>query len=139
VTYVLDTTTVSALMRSDAAVSRRLLDLRPGEIAVPQPVLAEVCYGLARLARSRRRAALEGRLELLLSNLQRLVWTDAVSGSFGAAKAELERKGERVDDFDLAIAAHALAYGGTLVTENRRHFERIRGLQVECWSETGGG
>ena len=34
-------------------------------------------------------------------------------------------------DFDLFIAATGLHYGLTLLTNNRRHFERVEGLQIE--------
>jgi tRNA(fMet)-specific endonuclease VapC len=56
-----------------------------------------------------------------------------VSRRFGDVKADLERRGERVDDFDVAIAAHALASGAAVVTRNVRHFARVRGLDVEDW------
>jgi tRNA(fMet)-specific endonuclease VapC len=130
----LDTTALSSLIRSEPAPSRRFLEKQPGEVAVPQPVLAEICYGLARLPRSRRRRTLEERLAILLAGLERLAWTDDVSVRFGELKAGLERRGERVDDFDVAIAAHAVAYDATLITRNLRHFVRIPGLRVEDWS-----
>lgn len=60
---------------------------------------------------------------------------DGVNRAFGKTKAELEKRSARVDDFDVAIAAHALALDATLVTENLRHFGRISGLVVESWSE----
>jgi tRNA(fMet)-specific endonuclease VapC len=132
--WVLDTTVLSALMRGDPAVSERLLGADPNEVKVPQPVVAEVRYGLARLPRSRRRTALEGRLEVLLRSLPRAVWTDAVSMHFGETKALLERKRLNVDDFDVAIAAHALALEAVVVTDNVRHFRRVPGLAVESWS-----
>jgi tRNA(fMet)-specific endonuclease VapC len=40
----------------------------------------------------------------------------------------------RIEDFDAAIAAHALAGGATLVTSNGRHMTGIPGLRVEDWS-----
>ena len=52
---------------------------------------------------------------------------------FGVLKAELEGKGNRLDDFDLAIASCALAHDLTLVTNNDAHFGRIRGLRLENW------
>ena len=133
-TYVLDTTALSALMRGEPGPSRRLLDTPPAEVSVPQPVLAEIQYGLARLARSRRRKELEARLAILLRAVPRAPWDDDVSRWFGEVKANLERRGERVDDFDVAIAAHALARQAAVVTRNVRHFSRIRGLVVEDWS-----
>jgi tRNA(fMet)-specific endonuclease VapC len=132
--HILDTTALSALMRGEGATSQRLLHQDPNEVTVPQPVLAELRYGLARLPKSRRRAKLEERLEILLRSLERAPWTDDVSRTFGELKAELEKRGKRVDDFDVAIAAHALALGATLVTQNIRHFERIPGLAIENWS-----
>ena len=46
----------------------------------------------------------------------------------------MERRGEPLEDFDLAIAAHALAHGAILVSANRRHMGRIDGLTVEDWA-----
>ena len=51
----------------------------------------------------------------------------------GAIKADLARRGVLLEDFDTAIAAHALALEGVLVTGNPRHFERIPGLRLEDW------
>jgi tRNA(fMet)-specific endonuclease VapC len=66
--------------------------------------------------------------------LARPVWSDEVSRCFGDVKADLERRGERVDDFDIAIAAHAMAHDAAVVTRNTRHFVRIRSLRVEDWT-----
>ena len=131
--YVLDTTVASALMRAEPGPSSRLLALRPSDVLLPQPTVAEIRYGLARLPRSRRKRELEQRLVTLLSALPRADWSDEVSRAFGALKADLERRGERVDDFDLAIAAHAIALDAAVVTRNTRHFVRIRSLRVEDW------
>jgi len=102
--------------------------------SIPQPVLAEIAYGIERLPRSRRRRDLEARFELVSSEIPRADWTDAVSRTFGRIKAALERRGTRVEDFDAAIAAHALALDATLVTANLGHMIRIPGLRVENWS-----
>jgi tRNA(fMet)-specific endonuclease VapC len=49
-------------------------------------------------------------------------------------KATLERRGERIDDFDAAIAAHAMAEEAVLVTANLQHMARVPGLTIEDWS-----
>jgi tRNA(fMet)-specific endonuclease VapC len=121
-------------MRSEAAAAAHLLAATPTAVLVPQPVLGEIRYGLARLKGSRRRDELERRLALLLGSLARSEWSDAVSQAFGEAKASLERRGERLEDFDLAIAAHALASDAVLATANVRHFERVPRLRFEDWS-----
>lgn len=136
--YVLDTNAVSALMKGTAAVVERLAATAPADVAVPQPVLAEIAFGIERLPRSKRRAALQSRLDLISAELPRAEWTDAVSHTFGRIKATLERRGARIEDFDAAIAAHALAVDATLVTANVDHMTRIPGLRVEDWTEAVG-
>lgn len=132
--YVLDTNAVSALMKGDPAVVGRLAITTPSDVAIPQPALAEIAFGLERLPRSKRRTALQARFDLVCAEIPRAQWTDAVSQMFGRIKAALERRGARIEDFDAAIAAHALALDGTLVTANLDHMARIPGLRVEDWS-----
>ena len=97
-------------------------------------MIAEIAYGIERLPRSKRRSLLEDRFELVRSELGRSPWTDTVSDQFGAIKAALEREGRRIEDFDAAIAAHALADGAVLVTANLRDMARVPGLKVEDWA-----
>jgi len=47
--------------------------------------------------------------------------------------AELERKGERLSDPDLMIAAIGLSRSLVVVTGNIKHFGRIEKLNVENW------
>lgn len=131
---ILDTNAVSALMKGDPVFIERLKQKSKEEVGVPQPVLAEIAYGIERLPKSKRREALQERFDLVRSELARVSWSDEVSESFGRIKALLEKKGQRIEDFDAAIAAHALASGAVLVTANLEHMTRIPGLTVEDWS-----
>ncbi len=132
--YVLDTNAFSALMAGRPTAVERLAAVGRAEVGVPHPVLAEIAYGIERLPRSRRRDLLRGRFLLLGEELRRVEWTDDVSDSFGAIKATLERRGQIIEDFDAAIAAHALAHHATLVTANLRHMTRVAGLKIDDWS-----
>jgi tRNA(fMet)-specific endonuclease VapC len=134
VKYVLDTNAVSALMKGDPQVIKRLRTLDKGDAAIPQPAIAEIAYGIERLPRSKRRSALEDRFDLVRTELARSPWTDAVSNQFGSIKATLEREGNRIEDFDAAIAAHALAEGAILVTANLHDMTRVAGLKIEDWA-----
>lgn len=132
--YLLDTNAVSALMRGAADVIDRLARVPRTDVRVPQPVLAEIAYGIARLPRSKRRSTLQDRSDLIRTEIRAADWTDDVSLAFGRIKAALERRGERLEDFDAAAAAHAVAAGDTLVTANLRHMIRIPELRVEDWT-----
>jgi predicted nucleic acid-binding protein len=49
-------------------------------------------------------------------------------------KADLEKAGTALDDFDLILAACALSHDLILVTNNVKHFRRIQGLKLENWA-----
>jgi tRNA(fMet)-specific endonuclease VapC len=134
VTYLLDTNVYSALMKGVPAVVDRLAAVARDDVRVPQPVIAEIAYGIERLPRSKRRTDLQGRFDLLRAELVRADWTDAVSEAFGRIKATLEKRGQRIEDFDAAIAAHAVALDATLVTSNLDQMIRVPDLRVEDWS-----
>ncbi len=131
--YLLDTNTVSFLMRGDAHVRQRLTSCSRADVYLCQPVIAEIEYGLARLGRSARATRLRRRFDVFLAELVRAPWTDDVSRAFGAIRSDLERRGMRLEDFDVAVAAHAVVLAGVLVTDNVAHLKRVSGLAVENW------
>ena len=47
---------------------------------------------------------------------------------FAKEKARLERAGTRIDDFDLLIGVTSVAHKLTMVTNNTKHFNRIKGI-----------
>ncbi|MEZ4223255.1 MAG: PIN domain-containing protein [Polyangiaceae bacterium] len=133
--YVFDTNALSAVMQGQTSVLARLRHVARNEACVPQPVLAEISYGIARLPASKRKDWLRGRFEFVKREFPRVEWTDDVSDAFGEIKARLEKKGQRLEDFDIAIAAHALALDGTLVTANVAHMLRVPHLRIEDWAK----
>jgi tRNA(fMet)-specific endonuclease VapC len=135
VTYVLDTNIVSFLMRGNALVAGRIQSKERSEVLIPQPAIAEIEYGLSRLPNSARRRKLRRIFDVVQAELRRAEWTDLVSRAFGEIKADLERRGVRLEDFDVAMAAHARALEATLVTDNVADLKRIPGLLVENWRE----
>ena len=131
--YVLDTNTLSFAMAGEPSVCERLLSQARTDLLLPQPVIAEVAYGLARLPKSKKKDRLLARFQVFLDELSRTPWTDEVSHAFGNAKADLERRGVRLEDFDVAVAAHALALDATLVSDDFEHMRRIPDLRLENW------
>lgn len=131
---ILDTMTVSFLLKGDSGAIDRLQECSRTAVLVPQPVLAEIRYGLEKLPTSKRRSRLESRFELLLEQLVRAEWNDDVSHRFGILKSWLERRETRLEDFDIAIAAHAVSRGAILASSNSQHMERIPDLELEDWS-----
>jgi tRNA(fMet)-specific endonuclease VapC len=134
---VLDTTAFAAAMRNEPVLVAFLKARRPGAVATVPPVVAEIQYGIRRLeAGSRTRTLLEAERDRLLGVLRVLPWTPESSARFGEVKAALERAGEPIDDFDVAIAAIALGHGAEVLTANLTHFRRVHGLASRHWTDT---
>lgn len=51
-----------------------------------------------------------------------------LAGAHSRIWADLKGTGNMIGAYDLLIAATAIAHDLPLVTENRRHFERVEGL-----------
>jgi tRNA(fMet)-specific endonuclease VapC len=54
---------------------------------------------------------------------------------YAKVRLALEKAGSPIGANDTLIAAHAIALGLTLATDNRREFERVPGLDVANWLE----
>jgi tRNA(fMet)-specific endonuclease VapC len=100
------------------------------DVATTWITAAELFYGAA------RSKAADGNRSVVasfLATLPLLGLDDASAQIFGEAKALLEREGRRLADADLFIGAIAAARRATVVTGNRRHYDRIPGVRVEDW------
>ncbi len=129
--YILDTNTVSALMKGQPEVATRIANAAREDVAISQVTAAEIEFGLRYLPASKRRTLLQEKWAVIGEELIRLPWDDQVSRVFGERKARLEKSGQRMSDFDLAIAAHAIAFELVVVSADRA-FDRLR-LRSENW------
>jgi len=50
-------------------------------------------------------------------------------------RKELEEDGTPIGPNNIIIASIVLANNGVLITKNTREFNRIRGLEIEDWTE----
>jgi tRNA(fMet)-specific endonuclease VapC len=130
--YLLDTNIcIYIRQKRPDEVLRRFRKLRPGEAVLSVITYGELLYGAAK---SQRRVAALERLRELVNLLPALSLPETAAEAYGAIRAELEAKGEMIGNNDLWIAAHALASGLTLVTNNEKEFQRVRGLRVQNWA-----
>jgi tRNA(fMet)-specific endonuclease VapC len=72
-------------------------------------------------------------LEAVLGAIEVLALEAPVDAVYGVIRAGLERTGQPIARTTCSIAAHALALGITVVTDNEREFMRIEDLHVENW------
>jgi tRNA(fMet)-specific endonuclease VapC len=132
VRYLLDTNVLSDLIRHpQGPVAQRLLQCPADTAGTSLVVAAELRYGAER----KGSAVLTQRVQQLLQQLPVWALEPDADAHYAAVRHHLERAGQPIGANDLLIAAHALALGATLVTNNRREFDRVPGLRVEDWLE----
>lgn len=102
----------------------------PGDIGVSAITVAELHYGVAKSAARERNAFA---LEAFLLPLELVPFDLESSLVYGQIRAELERQGTPIGGMDMLIAAQAIAYGFTLITNNLKEFQRIPKLRCETW------
>jgi tRNA(fMet)-specific endonuclease VapC len=101
--------------------------LLPEGIGVSLITLGEIYEGIY-YGRDPKRT--EDGFQRFLSAIRVLTLTRPIVQRFARIRGDLRRRGLLIGDPDLFIAATALHHGLTLVTRNRRHFERIPSLQL---------
>lgn len=126
---VLDSDTCIGILRGRKEVLERRA-AEPDDVATTWVTASELFYGAAKSAKPDANAALVVRF---LNTLPVLAPDLASARLFGEVKSRLATAGQIVADADLFIAAVALSRGATLVTGNRKHYERIPGLVLEDW------
>jgi tRNA(fMet)-specific endonuclease VapC len=128
--YLLDTNICIYLMKHrPETVARRFDRLATGDVAISSITLAELEHGVESdpALQPGRHHALKGLLELLVV----LDFGKQEAKAYGKLRARKIHLGRH--RFDVLIAAHAIAAGAILVTNNTKDFKGIDGLAVENW------
>jgi tRNA(fMet)-specific endonuclease VapC len=127
--YLLDTDTISFVLRGEERVEERFRRLRPSDVCTSSIVVGEIELGLARRA-NRKLRRLSDRLFDILTVAP---YDREAARLYGTVAASLLDSGTPIGVEDTMVATHALALGLTLVTHNVRHFEQVPRLRVEDW------
>jgi tRNA(fMet)-specific endonuclease VapC len=126
---MLDTDTASYAMRGEGGVARKILQHRRSDLCVSALTLAQLRHGAA----NRNSARLHVLIDVFIGDIAVLPFDQTCADRYANLAASLARRGSPIGEFDTLIAAHALALDLTLVTNNVKHFQRVRGLRVENW------
>ena len=127
--YLLDSDWAIEYLRGSDRITDRIASLFPLGVGISIISVAELYEGVAAAPRDQDAGELE--LNELLGRLGVIGIDQEVARIFGAERFRLRREGRPIGDMDLLIAATALRHELTLLTNNRRHFNRIPSLTVE--------
>ncbi|GHU10833.1 tRNA(fMet)-specific endonuclease VapC [Alphaproteobacteria bacterium] len=73
-------------------------------------------------------------VEIFLKRLDIVCFTEEASFEYAKIRSELRKNGVSLDDMNMLIAACCIAENATLVTNNLKHFSRIKELKLEDWT-----
>ena len=105
---------------------------RDEQFSTSSIVVHELWYGVAKSRQADRNA--RALLGFLSRDIEVLEFTERDAQAAGEIRAELERSGARIGEYDTLIAGQAFCRNLVLVTANTREFARVRGLVVEDWT-----
>lgn len=128
--YLLDTDTCIYWLKGNEDIEEKALKVGLSKISISFVTLSELYYGAYKSRRVEQNLANIG---ILKSKLSLMDSNASICNAFGKLKALLEKDGKIIDDADLFIAACALDINAILVTNNEKHFKRIKGLKVQNW------
>jgi tRNA(fMet)-specific endonuclease VapC len=128
VSFLVDTDWAVSHLKGVPRVSAALDEKLPQGLGLSIISIAELWEGILYAWDSARSQA---NLEAFLATVQVLDLDDGTCKRFGEIRGQLRKRGKLIGDFDILIAATALHHHLTLLTNNRRHFENIPGLNIE--------
>ena len=129
--YMLDTNTVSHLLRKHPAVARRVVAVPITSLCISAITQGELLFGLARRPEA---ATLHKLVWEFLRRVDVLPWDATTAPVYGTARAATQREGRVLAPMDLLIGSHALSIEAILVT-NDRAFGQLPNLSIEDWTE----
>jgi len=130
--YLLDTNIASYIIKGTSpTVRRRLNQVAMAQLSISAVTEGELLYGVARLPEA---AGLRKVVEQFLLRVRIHPWDSGAAQRYGAIRAALEKAGQPMGNLDIMIAAHAVALGAVLVT-NDHAFWRIKTLSIEDWTK----
>lgn len=128
--YLLDTNTVSYLIKGHPVVARHVVAVPMASVCISSITEGELLFGLAKRPKAIR---LHHAVREFLLCVEVLAWDSVAAQNYGTVRADMERRGRILAPLDLLIAAHALAAGAILVT-NDKAFRQVVGLGIEDWT-----
>ena len=133
--YLLDTNICIALINGTSSKVRARfaqVSRQKAALATSAIVVHELWYGVAKSQLSAQNA--RALLAFLYGGIPVIDFSAKDAQAAGEIRAELERRGVRIGEYDTLIAGQAYCRNLSLITANTREFERVDGLKVEDWT-----
>lgn len=129
--YLLDTNIVIFLFRGNQNVTAKIDDVQLKNCFVSEITIAELKYGAEKSSNPKYHHQL---INKFVENVNVISIFESLD-LYAFEKARLEKKGLRIDDFDLLIGTSAVRNNLVMVTNNQKHLNRITNIKIEDWTK----
>lgn len=127
--YCIDTDIVIEYLKGNVKIVKKVEELKD-KISITPITLLELHFGAYISDKKEERLK---QIKELISQFNIIDFNMESFNNFGLVKANLMKKGQLLDNFDLCIGSLALSHNKILVTNNVKHFDRIDKLKVDNW------
>lgn len=130
--YLIDTNIIIYSIKGNSIVHDNFLKNEKIPKAISVITYGELLFGARKSRNVEKNSAIVYRIKELFPIID---IDKAVIETFSELKVNSHKTGSIIDDFDLLIASTALTTNSILVTNNEKHFARIKGLKIENWTK----
>ena len=127
ISYLLDTDWVIHYLNGHEKIVKKLMSLRKEGLAISVISLAELYEGIYY---SKDPESNEQSLNDFLSDVSILGIEEESCKIFGKERGRLRKEKKTIGDFDLLIASTSLYYNLTLLTNNKKHYQLVKNLNI---------
>ena len=131
--YMLDTNIVSVLIKGKSdSVAERMREVSKENICISSITAGEILYGLAKIPEA---VTLSAAMKRFLLSVDILPWNFTAAQVYGGFRAACEAEGKSLGAHDMLIAAHSVATGSVLVSNDKPLRKVAHLLDLEDWVE----
>jgi tRNA(fMet)-specific endonuclease VapC len=130
--FLIDTDIIIYSLKGMTAVNENMMANAQAPKAISVITYGELRYGAAKSQQRAKNLAIVKRIAELFPVVELNI---GIMDIFGELKADLQRKGTVIDDFDLVNASTAMYLNYTIVTNNESHYKPVSGLNVQNWTK----
>ena len=128
---ILDSSEIIALERNRGIVENLVAGREDEPFGISVVTVAELLHGVERADTETRKIRRQAFVEKVIETIPVFPFDIGVARIYARIWASLLQRGFTVGAHDLIIAATAISLDYTVITANRRDFEKIAGLRLE--------
>ncbi len=130
--YMLDTNTASYIIKGEPAIIReRLLKVSMANVCISVITEAELLRGVAKKPEAKH---LPIAVKEFLLRVEILPWDSDAAETYAQLRTICENEGKSLGTMDMLIAAHSVAVGALLITNDKAFYNVKHYIDLDDWT-----